>query len=78
VENGGGQGPIGLVRGPIGPLPGRLAVIFGVGCSNRVLIPKNPKVAHYSIKLIVVGKQRKSISSKSSDSLLGSKNILRC
>jgi hypothetical protein len=66
------------VRGPIGPLPGRLVVIFDAGCSNRVMIPKNPKMAHYGLKLIFVGNQRKSISSKYSDSLLGSKNIVRC
>jgi hypothetical protein len=44
---------------------------------NRVLILKNPKTAHYDLKLIFVGKQKTSILSKSSDSLLGSKNILR-
>jgi hypothetical protein len=63
-------------EGAIRPLLGCLAVIFSVGCSNHVLIPKNPKIAHYSLKLIFVGKQIKCISSKSLDSLLGSKNIL--
>jgi hypothetical protein len=62
VVRGGGHGPIGPVRWPIGPLPGRLATIFGAGWSNRVLIPKNPKMAHCGLKLIFMGKQRKSIS----------------
>jgi hypothetical protein len=65
-------------EGLIGPPPGRLTTIFDMGCSNCVLIPKNPNMAHYGLKLIFMGKQRKSISSKSLDSLLGSKKILRC
>jgi hypothetical protein len=75
MANGSGQGPIGSVRGAISPLPRRLAVNFGTGCSNSVLIPKNPKLAHYGLKLMFVSKQRKSIASKSLDYLLSSKNI---
>jgi hypothetical protein len=46
VAREGGQGPTGLDGGPIGPPPRHLATHFDAGCSNRVLIPKNPMLAH--------------------------------